>query len=108
MVWEFGVVGFLFILFGIVQGCQEQVWSETRETYVHTVLHATVLHAEPPGENCKLTLSGFHQLPLQQQFQDHNSIWYCNQKNSLTLLSMGQTLSPSLFQRFAMACLEEV
>lgn len=41
MVWEFGVVGFLFLLFGIVQGCQDQVWSETRETYLHTVLHAT-------------------------------------------------------------------
>lgn len=47
MVWEFGVVGFLFYIVWDSTGMQNQVWSETREgeTHVHTVLHAAVLHA---------------------------------------------------------------
>lgn len=52
--------------------------------------------------------SGFHQIPLHQQFKDHNGICYRGQKLSLTRLPMGHALAPSLFQRFATACLEEV
>lgn len=52
--------------------------------------------------------SGFHQLPLHPEFFNHNEVCYLGDKLSLTRLPMGHALAPSLFQRIATACLEEV